>query len=159
MNPLKTVKNTQSLNWNEHRFQVPLQQGLKAMAGQPDAGQAITAATRDLFKMMDSGNTGDNVVMPVVMLQVSLTTRWRRHSFSKVNIDVNLFFITAWPTNKKETCCIKSVQVLHMCLPRFSEKDDHGHLAQQDANEFWAEIMQCLSTQPSLSLTQNEQVH
>jgi ubiquitin carboxyl-terminal hydrolase 14 len=32
-------------------------------------------------------------------------------------------------------------QVLHMVLPRFSDKDDHGHFMQQDANEFLTELL------------------
>ena len=27
--------------------------------------------------------------------------------------------------------------MIHHEYPRFAEKDDHGHLMQQDANEFW----------------------
>ncbi|CAF3307592.1 unnamed protein product [Rotaria socialis] len=33
---------------------------------------------------------------------------------------------------------------IHREYPHFSEKDDHGHLMQQDANEFWVQIMQVL---------------
>jgi ubiquitin carboxyl-terminal hydrolase 14 len=33
---------------------------------------------------------------------------------------------------------------IHREFPRFAEKDDHGHLMQQDANEFWVQLMQIL---------------
>ena len=33
---------------------------------------------------------------------------------------------------------------IHQEFPRFAEKDDHGHLMQQDANEFWVQLMQIL---------------
>lgn len=33
---------------------------------------------------------------------------------------------------------------IHREFPRFAEKDDHGHLMQQDANEFWVQLMQVL---------------
>ncbi|CAF0762584.1 unnamed protein product [Didymodactylos carnosus] len=33
---------------------------------------------------------------------------------------------------------------IHREFPRFAEKDDHGHLMQQDANEFWVQMMQIL---------------
>jgi ubiquitin carboxyl-terminal hydrolase 14 len=33
---------------------------------------------------------------------------------------------------------------VHREFPRFAEKDDHGHLMQQDANEFWVQLMQVL---------------
>jgi ubiquitin carboxyl-terminal hydrolase 14 len=33
---------------------------------------------------------------------------------------------------------------MHREFPRFAEKDDHGHLMQQDANEFWVQLMQIL---------------
>lgn len=33
---------------------------------------------------------------------------------------------------------------IHHEFPRFAEKDDHGHLMQQDANEFWVQMMQVL---------------
>jgi len=33
---------------------------------------------------------------------------------------------------------------IHREYPRFAEKDDHGHLMQQDANEFWVQLMQIL---------------
>ena len=33
---------------------------------------------------------------------------------------------------------------VHREFPRFAEKDDHGHLMQQDANEFWVQLMQIL---------------
>lgn len=34
--------------------------------------------------------------------------------------------------------------MIHREFPRFAEKDDHGHLMQQDANEFWVQLMQIL---------------
>ncbi|CAF0811795.1 unnamed protein product [Rotaria sordida] len=33
---------------------------------------------------------------------------------------------------------------IHREFPRFAEKDDHGHMMQQDANEFWVQLMQIL---------------
>lgn len=36
------------------------------------------------------------------------------------------------------------LNVLHMCYPRFAEKDDHGNFSQQDANECWTELVRCL---------------
>jgi ubiquitin carboxyl-terminal hydrolase 14 len=33
---------------------------------------------------------------------------------------------------------------MHREFPRFAEKDDHGHLMQQDANEFWVQLIQIL---------------
>jgi len=33
---------------------------------------------------------------------------------------------------------------IHREFPRFAEKDDHGHLMQQDAKEFWVQLMQVL---------------
>lgn len=33
---------------------------------------------------------------------------------------------------------------IHREFPRFAEKDDHGHLMQQDANEFWVQLVQVL---------------
>ncbi|ENN74687.1 hypothetical protein HUJ04_004806 [Dendroctonus ponderosae] len=36
------------------------------------------------------------------------------------------------------------LQVLHMAFPRFSEKNDQGLFAQQDANEFWTELVRML---------------
>uniref|UniRef100_A0A915JFX3 Ubiquitin carboxyl-terminal hydrolase n=1 Tax=Romanomermis culicivorax TaxID=13658 RepID=A0A915JFX3_ROMCU len=33
------------------------------------------------------------------------------------------------------------VNVLHVVMPQFAEKDEHGHLRQQDANEFWLELL------------------
>ena len=36
------------------------------------------------------------------------------------------------------------LQVLHNALPRFAEKNEHGNFAQQDANEFWTELMRML---------------
>jgi ubiquitin carboxyl-terminal hydrolase 14 len=33
---------------------------------------------------------------------------------------------------------------VHREFPRFAEKDDHGHLMQQDANEFWVQLIQIL---------------
>ncbi|CAF0845461.1 unnamed protein product [Didymodactylos carnosus] len=33
---------------------------------------------------------------------------------------------------------------IHREFPRFAEKDDHGHLMQQDANEFWVQMMHIL---------------
>lgn len=36
------------------------------------------------------------------------------------------------------------LQVLHMAFPRFAEKNEHGGFAQQDANEFWTELVRML---------------
>lgn len=36
------------------------------------------------------------------------------------------------------------LQVLHMAFPRFAEKNEHGTFAQQDANEFWTELVRML---------------
>lgn len=37
------------------------------------------------------------------------------------------------------------VKVLHMTIPRFAEKGEHGAFQQQDANECWTEMMRMLS--------------
>ncbi|XP_054710171.1 ubiquitin carboxyl-terminal hydrolase 14-like isoform X2 [Uloborus diversus] len=36
------------------------------------------------------------------------------------------------------------LQVLHMAVPRFAEKNEHGVYLQQDANECWTEVMRML---------------
>ncbi|KAL5022035.1 hypothetical protein ScPMuIL_001190 [Solemya velum] len=36
------------------------------------------------------------------------------------------------------------LQVLHMVYPRFAERGEGGVYMQQDANEFWAELVRCL---------------
>jgi len=36
------------------------------------------------------------------------------------------------------------VQALHKAFPRFAERDNHGQLAQQDANECWTELVRTL---------------
>jgi len=36
------------------------------------------------------------------------------------------------------------LQVLHMAFPRFAEKNEHGGFTQQDANEFWTELVRML---------------
>ncbi|KAG1692020.1 Ubiquitin carboxyl-terminal hydrolase 14 [Nymphon striatum] len=36
------------------------------------------------------------------------------------------------------------VQMFHKAFPRFSEKSEHGGFVQQDANEFWTELMRML---------------
>ena len=51
-----------------------LQTAMMAHAGQPDAGQALTSAVRDLYKMMDSESRGEDV-MPLIMLQVRKTLK------------------------------------------------------------------------------------
>lgn len=66
-----------------------------------DGGSALTAATRDLFSIMDS--TGESEIPPIIMLQV-----------------------------------------VHKVLPQFSERDEHGSFRQQDANEFWLEILRAM---------------
>jgi len=46
---------------------------------------------------------------------------------------------------------IMMLNVLHMCFPRFAEKNDHGVFQQQDANECWTEVIRCLQHKvPSL---------
>ena len=43
---------------------------------------------------------------------------------------------------------------IHREFPRFAEKDDHGYLMQQDANEFWVQLMQILQMNlPGTKLT------
>lgn len=43
---------------------------------------------------------------------------------------------------------------IHRTFPQFAEKDDHGHLMQQDANEFWVQLMQVLQMNvPGKTLT------
>ncbi|CAF1617736.1 unnamed protein product [Rotaria magnacalcarata] len=47
--------------------------------------------------------------------------------------------------NTGEPCMpLTLLATIHREYPRFSEKDDHGHLMQQDANEFWVQLMQVL---------------
>ncbi|KAL1513911.1 hypothetical protein ABEB36_003249 [Hypothenemus hampei] len=36
------------------------------------------------------------------------------------------------------------LQVFHLAFPRFAEKNEHGGFAQQDANEFWTELIRML---------------
>lgn len=60
--------------------------------------QALTAATRDLFLIMEKGRQTE--VIPIIMLNV-----------------------------------------LHLVFPHFGERDEHGHYRQQDANEFWVELV------------------
>lgn len=36
------------------------------------------------------------------------------------------------------------LQVLHMAIPRFAEKNEHGSFTQQDANECWTELVRML---------------
>lgn len=45
---------------------------------------------------------------------------------------------------------------IHREFPRFAEKDDHGHLMQQDANEFWVQLMQILQMNLSGQKISNE---
>jgi len=63
-----------------------------------NSGSALTAASRDLYTVMDSSASSE--VAPIVMLSV-----------------------------------------LHNVMPQFAEKDEHGHLRQHDANEFWLEML------------------
>lgn len=74
------------------------QEGVTSAGGVIPA-QSITAALRDLYALMDKGET----VPPIVLLQV-----------------------------------------LHMAFPRFAEKNEHGGFSQQDANEFWTELVRML---------------
>jgi len=50
-------------------------------------------------------------------------------------------FVTMERTNRDEVVPIVMLQVLHTVFPHFAEKDEHGHLRQQDANELWVEFI------------------
>lgn len=41
--------------------------------------------------------------------------------------------------------------VLHSAFPRFAEKGEHGEQMQQDANEFWVELVRCLQSKLNVS--------
>lgn len=48
---------------------------------------------------------------------------------------------------------IMMLNVLHMCFPQFSQKNDQGVFQQQDANECWTEVVRCLQRKvPSVTL-------
>ncbi|XP_066262225.1 ubiquitin carboxyl-terminal hydrolase 14 [Euwallacea similis] len=48
------------------------------------------------------------------------------------------------------------LQVLHMAFPRFAEKTEHGGFAQQDANEFWTELVRMLQQKLPSKLSNSE---
>lgn len=48
------------------------------------------------------------------------------------------------------------LNILHMCFPRFAEKNEHGGLQQQDANECWTELVRCLQRKlPAVGASQD----
>ncbi|XP_060518790.1 ubiquitin carboxyl-terminal hydrolase 14 [Cylas formicarius] len=49
------------------------------------------------------------------------------------------------------------LQVLHMAFPRFAEKNEHGGFAQQDANEFWTELVRMLQQKLPAKPSEQEQ--
>lgn len=50
-------------------------------------------------------------------------------------------FTTMERTSQDEVVPIIMLQVLHTVFPQFADKDEHGHLRQQDANELWVEFI------------------
>lgn len=55
-------------------------------------------------------------------------------------------FLSMEKSRQPEIIPIIMLNVLHMAFPHFGEKDEHGHFRQQDANEFWVELIRMFKT-------------
>lgn len=59
---------------------------------------------------------------------------------------VKNLFVMMDESRQAEVVPLVMVTVLHSALPRFAEKGERGEPMQQDANEFWVELVRCLQS-------------
>lgn len=87
---------------------------------------------RDAVKQFIPTNLGFSSPTPMMVDGTQMVTHALKTTYQQLDVTSDAFMPLTF------------LATIHREFPRFAEKDDHGHLMQQDANEFWVQLMQIL---------------